>query len=216
MHSFKRILFPRSFSFARAAVAAGLALGVAAPALADGLWRFRAANGVWAYVDDEKKIPEAYKAAAEQLGDLNLADYAKYTPADGEATKAYSEALAKRIEVLRAINEEGARGRRVRVFTPSGDLVGPGADTVVRTSSRFGTTIETQVGAGYGDAPLVTEQVRLRVPDRMVTRTNTITRRGDQVIAIQRPLPAQNPLPDLYDVESDDAVYPFYDRVSDW
>jgi len=217
MHSFKSFLFPRSFSFARAAVAAGLALGVAAPALADGLWRFRASNGVWAYVDDEKKIPEAYKAAAEQLGDMNLVDYPKYTPADGEATKAYSEALAKRIEVLRAINEEAARGRRVRVFTPSGAMGGPGADTVVRTSSDFGTSIETQVsaGAGYGDEPLITEEVRLRVPDRMVTRTNTITRRGDQVIAIQRPLPAQNPLPDLYDVESDDAVYPYYDRVGD-
>jgi len=87
----------------------------------------------------------------------------------------------------------------------------------VRTSSDFGTSIETQVsaGAGYGDEPLITEEVRLRVPDRMVTRTNTITRRGDQVIAIQRPLPAQNPLPDLYDVESDDAVYPYYDRVGD-
>lgn len=217
MPSMKRFLSPRPASLARATVAAGLVLGFAAPALAQGLWRFQASNGVWAYVDDEKKIPEAYKSAAEQVGDMNLADYAKYTPADAAAQQAYGEALAKRVELLRAINEEQAAGRRVRVFTPSGALrEGARGDvkTVVRTSEEFGTSLETQIGTGgAGDEPVITEQVRLRDPDRMVTRTNTITRQGDRVISIQRPLPAQNPLPDLYDVESDGPVYEYYDRV---
>lgn len=213
MTSFKSLLSVRS----AAVVAAGLVIGIAGPALADGLWRFRAANGVWAYVDDEKKIPEAYKAAAEQVGDLNLADYSKYTPADGAAQQAYGDALAKRVELLRAINQEQAAGRRVRVFTPSGALrdgAAGGVDTVVRTSNEFGTTVENQipVGAGGGE-PVITEEVRLYVPDRNVTRTNTITRRGDQVISIQRPLPAQNPLPNAYDVESDGSTYEYYDRV---
>lgn len=207
MTSFKPFLSLHS----AAAVAAGLLIGIASPALAEGLWRFRSANGVWAYVDDEKKIPEAYKAAAEQMGDTNLASYPRYTPADAAAQQAYGEALAKRVELLRAINGEEAAGRRVRVISPTGTLTesGPmgaaGVETVVRTSNQFGTTVENQIGTGDGDEPVITEQVRLYVPGRNVTRTSTITRRGDRVISIQRPLASQNPLPDLYDVESDSS-----------
>ncbi|HVP32003.1 MAG TPA: hypothetical protein VMW35_22875 [Myxococcota bacterium] len=206
MGSFER------YRLVRAAFAASLVLTVSAPALAATLWKYQASNGVWAYVDDEKKIPERYKGAAVQVGDTNLADYPRYTPADGAATKAYSEALAKRIEMLRAIAEEPPSRGQIRVYPAGG---GP-ARTVVRQSSEFGTSVETLVGTGYDEAePIVTEQVRLYVPDRIVTRTNTIVRRGGEVISIQRPLPAQNPLPDLYDVESDGTRYPYYDRVGD-
>ena len=85
-------------------LASTLALTFATTALAADVYRWRQANGNLAFTDDEKRVPERYRAAAEKVSTGALAEYGRYSPVDGQAAAAHGERLAAHIERLRDLN----------------------------------------------------------------------------------------------------------------
>ncbi len=183
------------------ALASTLALSWGTTALAADLFRWRQANGNLAFTDDEKRVPDRHRASAEKVSTGELAEYGRYTPADGAAVAAYGEGLSARVERLKALNA------RLDALHAALDEAGALAadDLRVRFDERGATTLET-TAPGAGHEPVIVEEVRLRVPGTEVTRHDTIVRRGDRVLTIRRPRAHETYVPGVLEYESDAAT----------
>ncbi len=161
--------------------AALLALGLTAPAsaLAETVYAWRTEDGGYAFTDDEKAIPERYRANSEVRQVGGLSGYEHFTPADPGATARYAERLAARLEQLRSMNAPVRR--------PEARPAGPSPQTIsLRTSNREGSpTLNITPGAA-GEEPIIVETLRARPRNKLVTRDNVVVRQGDRTIAIIR------------------------------
>ena len=86
-----------------------LGLALAVPAGAETVYRWTAADGSLAFTDDAKRVPAQYRSQAKRSQTGDLADYDRYTPAQGSA-ESYEAKLAARIQRLREINEGDLAG----------------------------------------------------------------------------------------------------------
>ena len=94
---------------ARNVCAGLLALGLAAPAAAETVYSWRTEDGGYAFTDDEKAIPERYRAAAKPRQVGGLSGYERLTLEDPAATSRYAERLAARLDHLRSVNAPALR-----------------------------------------------------------------------------------------------------------
>jgi len=171
---------------AESVVAAGFALLLAGPALAAELYRWTTDEGTIAYTDDAKRIPERYRKVAKKISTGSLQDYSRYTP-DRSSTKYSGVALNERLDRLRAANAALERNP----FAPSPQLTQasrPIDNPMVRVGPQGEPALEVSSGTESG-GPLIVEQRRFRMDGGFVTRTDTVVRRGDEIIAIVKPSP---------------------------
>ncbi len=169
---------PRKASGVGAALLA-LGLSAPAPALAETVYAWRTEDGGYAFTDDEKAIPERYRADAEARQVGGLSGYERFTLEDPGATAHYAERLAARLEHLRRVNAPALR-REARPAGPSPQTIS------LRTSNRQGApTLDITPGAA-GEEPIIVETLRARPRNKMVTRNNVVVRQGDRTIAIIR------------------------------
>ncbi len=159
-------------------VVAGLCWAVAVPAGAATVYHWETEDGVFAYTDDPKHIPSAYKNKATRRSVGRLSSYKRYTPAGKLVSDPYAKRLDARLVALRQAKAQAA---------PAAALAARGDSGVhVRVDLR---ELEIDVPRVAGEEPVVVEEVRVRVPGQIATRTVKVIRQGDQTLAIIKPLP---------------------------
>ncbi len=164
-----------------------LALALAAPASAGTVFGWTTEEGIEAYTNDPKRIPERYKESARKTVMRDgLESYARYTPRDSASDVTYADRLYARVAHLRALNGYLDAKTRADRTTP------PGHETVLRLSR--GVSVNVPSNAGRGQEPLVVDRHRVRAPNRSVTRHVTVVRQGDRVVSVVRPMSSSNPL----------------------
>ncbi len=166
--------------------AAALGLSIATPALAADLYRWKTDDGGYAYTDDAKRIPERYRKTAKLISTGRLEGYDRYTP--GPTTTPESrDALSERLERLRAFNvayDQAHAGQPPAMAVAAGE--GSSAPSV-RMNPKEGPSVE--VGGRDDAGPVIIEERRFRIAEGIVTRTDTVVRQGDRVIAVVKPRP---------------------------
>jgi hypothetical protein len=165
---------------------AGLGLSLAGPALAAELYRWTTDDGTVAFTDDVKHIPERYRKVAKKISTGSLRDYTRYTP-DRSLTRNSEVALAERVDRLRAANAALETHPAASSLQPV-QTVPPRDNPFVRVSPQADPSLEVSASHESG-GPLIIEQRRYRMEGGFVTRTDTVVRQGDKVIAIVKPMP---------------------------
>src|SRR5262245_38724730 len=89
----------------KSAFVAVLMLAAAMPAAAE-MWSWRTEDGGYAYTDDAKQIPARYRAQAKRVSQRSLGSYERLTVQDGDASARYADGVARRLESLRAANQD--------------------------------------------------------------------------------------------------------------
>ncbi len=171
---------PDRRSRAHALAGAALALAIAAPAVAGDIYTWRTDDGGYAFADDPKRVPEKYRGRVEIRQSGSLSGHARYTPADDAAQSAYARELEQRLEALRRTNA-ALEAQVGRSLAPAA----AGESVSVRLSSDGEPTVDIPPLA-TGGAPVVIEDVVALRDGANRTRTNTVIRRGDEVIAVIR------------------------------
>ena len=162
------------------ALAALVLAGTAAAESAYYAWRTD--EGAYAFTDDARAIPEAYRKQAQRRTLRSLESYGRLTPSNPRATSDYAQRLDARLAYLRERNERATgpetAARTARRSAPA---------IAVRTGGEDSPLLEiTPVGADGSDEPVIVETLRARPADRIVTRNNTVVRQGDRTLAIVR------------------------------
>ena len=169
-----------------------LVLGLSGTAGAE-IYSWRTAEGAYAFTDDAKAIPARYQDQVRVRGSSKLASYKRFTPKDDAASKTYEARLAQRLERLRAFNSPPAPSQAA---APGGP--GPARETVTLRSGNGSASVE--IATEPGDEPLVIETVFVRRDGKAVVQPMRVTRRGDRIIAVEKPRSRQrNLLSDVYD-----------------
>jgi hypothetical protein len=165
---------------------AGFALSLSGPVLAADLYRWTTDDGTVAFTDDAKRIPERYRKVAKKISIGKLRDYARYTP-DRSSTKD-SIALAERVNQLRAADATPQTHPMIPSVPPT--QAGVQSDNpLVRVGPQGQPALEVAPQDRDSSGPLIVEQKRYRMAGGFITRTDTVVRQGDQVIAIVKPMP---------------------------
>lgn len=171
----------------------GLSLGLGAGGAGAEIYAWRLDDGGYAFTDDEKAIPARYRDRVEVRAASSLRHYERYTPKDDRATENYAQRVSKRLESLRRMNAVVAPGR-VRELLRVAD----GRGQVRVRSGRDGASVEVMSDA-TGE-PVVVETLLMRSEGSAVAQPVRVTRRGRQVLAIEKPRKRQwNLLTDVYD-----------------
>jgi hypothetical protein len=172
--------------------ALALVLGLSGAASAE-IYSWRTEDGAYAFADDPSAIPARYKDQVRVRGSSKLGSYKRFTPKDDVASKTYEKRLAQRLERLRAFNSPPEPSQPA---APGGS--GPARETVTLRSGNGGSSVE--IATEPGDEPLVIETVFVRRDGKAVVQPMRVTRRGDHVIAVEKPRTRQwNLLSDVYD-----------------
>ncbi len=176
------------------AAALGLCLGLADPAGAQ-LYTWTLDDGSTAYTDDEKAIPARYRDRVEVRQVESLSGYKRFTPKDPGASRDYEERLARRLDYLRSLNANPPPVG-VTVAPPSRSAE---ADRISLRSGRDGGSA-IEISSDPSGEPVVVETVMMRRDGSAVAQPVRVTRRGDQILAIEQPRKRQwNVLTDVYD-----------------
>ena len=186
----------------RTLIAAAVLFAVAAPASAKVVYRWKTDDGVYAYSDDARRIPEKYRAEARTGPLRTLRGYNRYTPAQISGTQAYLKRTQKSAAEMAKLN---ARVHGARTGGAVGSAYGaPANDGAVLWVGQSGqSTVALQEGLSDSDEPIIIEQKRFYVPGLNSTRTDTIVRQGDRILAVTKPLPHQQ---DISDIQSESTL----------
>jgi uncharacterized protein DUF4124 len=168
-------------------LAAGFVLSLAGPVFGAELYRWKSDDGTVAYTDDAKRIPEHYRKVAKKISTGSLRDYARYTP-DRSSTKDSEVALAERLDRLRATNAALESHPTAPHMQPT-QTPSQSDSPLVRVGPQGEPALEVSPGGRENSGPLIVEQRRYRMDGGFVTRTDTVVRQGDEVIAIVKPMP---------------------------
>jgi len=181
--------------------ALGLALAVAAPATGGELYAWRTDDGGYAFADDLRRVPERYRDRAEVRQTRSLRDHERFTPTDDAQMEAYAAGLERRLEQLRGMNAQMEQ----RLEAERQARAAHGGRVTVRFDSDGEPVVDVPPGGGAGvGEPVVIEDILARDEDGNRTRTNTVVRRGDEIIAVIRPMatPSNPDFPDEGEVEN--------------
>lgn len=159
----------------------GLALALAAPAGAGEIYAWRTDDGGYAFADDLRRVPERYRERVEVRQGASVREHERFTPTDDAAMDRYAAGLERRLQDLRRTNarlEEQLEARRLARMQRNGGVT-------VRFSSDGEPILDVPADPADG-RPVVIEDVLAKPEGGIMTRNNTVIRRGDQVIAVQR------------------------------
>ncbi len=164
------------------------------------IYSSRTQDGGYAFTDDPKAIPARYRDQVKVRPGGGLKGYARFTPKDDAASQSYEERLAQRLEHLRAINAPPAPSQQA-----ASGPAGPSREKVTLRSGSDGPSVE--ITTEEGDEPLVIETVFMRRDGSAVVQPVRVTRRGDRVIAIEKPRNREwNIATDVWDEEDLEAA----------
>lgn len=177
--------------FTRTLTGAAVAFALAAPASAGTLYAWRTDEGAFAFADELRRVPEKYRDRVEKRETRSLSGHERYTPQDDAAVDAYASALESRLQTLRqrsAALERMIAGQAA-VGTQAASAPNAAGGVTVRMDSRGRPIVDIAPGAvAQGGGPIVIEDVLAKPEGSLNTRTNTVIRRGDEVISVVRPL----------------------------
>jgi hypothetical protein len=150
---------------------------VASAASAGSLYRWTNSDGVIAFSDEMKRIPEAYRASAVRVETSNLASYKRFTSAQPAQSQSYTERLRAQVARLRVLNAEVA-AEQAPPSRVAGHELGQ-----VRVNGKLSVSLPDALIAS--DEPLVVEEHRVRAGD---TTTHVyVVRQGDKILSVVRP-----------------------------
>jgi hypothetical protein len=187
-------------SMMKATLVTAAALMLAIPASAGSVYEWVTDDGVYSYADTLKRVPKRYQSQAKKRTLGSLASYERWTPSDPKAADSYAGRLEGNLARLRDLNAA--------------------LDPMDALGTRAGVRMQLRLGAN-GDAisvptastgPVVVEEIRTRFPGENATRTVTLVRQGDEIVATlvgQRndgPI-VQVPSDDLLETLSERPVY---------
>jgi hypothetical protein len=175
------------------------ALAFAGPAAAESYYSYRTDEGAYAFTDDAKAIPEAYRAQARRHALSPLRRYQRLTPSDSRATSDYAKRLEARLSELRGMNQQARAEQAAR----SGPASAP---TIALQTGGEGSPllqITPVEGATSDDGPVIVETLAAKPAGGIVTRDNTVVRQGDKTLAIVRARAREWNLSEDIHIESD-------------
>ncbi len=163
-----------------------LVVGLSTPAFAGAIYSWRTEDGGYAYTDDPKAIPERYRAQVTTRAASRLQDYERYTANNDAATQRYAERVEERVAAFRARNAE------VETVAPQAAPVGrAGAPDyiTIRTGrrDRGGVDLAVPSVASPSSEPLTVETVWVRLEGSSVIQPVQVTKRGDEIVAVNKP-----------------------------
>ena len=157
------------------------AMALSTPAAAGSDYAYRTDEGAYAFTDDAKAIPEAYRAQAERRPLRSLRAYERLTPSDARATSDYAKRLDERLVYLRELNRPAPTADAARAPRGTAPAI------ALRTGGEGSPLLEiTPVDGASSDEPVIVETLRAHPANRIVTRNNTVVRQGDRTLAIVR------------------------------
>ena len=142
-------------------------------------YAWRTADGDYAFTDDAKAIPEAYRKSAETRTHGALGSYQQFTASDARATRDYEQRLDERLEHLRALNARAEDASAAERTQPSRPVVS------LRTGGDNGPLLQI-AGVQESDEPVIVETLRAHPANRLVTRNNIVVRQGDRTLTVIR------------------------------
>lgn len=156
------------------ALSLALALGLAAPSLADTVYTWTTEDGTVAFTDDVKHVPARYRSVVRVKVMESLDGYHRYTPVTPN-------------ENLHASDVQVAAQQAA---TP-GVIVVPverqaGMSAVVGGSRYGGGGVIMPVESNGSDEPMIIENRRVKPKNSMATSHETVVKQGDRVIMIRR------------------------------
>jgi hypothetical protein len=186
--------------------AGGALLAAATPAAAGTMYRWKSDDGSISYTEDLKRVPERYRAKAEEITTDGLASYPRFTPTDATASKEYNEKLTARLDALRAWNAQ-TDPMAPRASLAPASAGHPVSAIQLNTASRRRVQDETgdyhwtatqgidsnPVPTVAFDAdpndphPVVVERKRMIADGNVATELVTVVRQGDRVLSVIRP-----------------------------
>ena len=175
-------------------------------------YRWETEDGVLSYTDSRRRIPEQHRDRAERVTLSRLADSPRLTVTDGRAVSDYAKQLDERLDQLRAANRAAADAasrrqpiretagirytlpRYARRHTGWRVLRRDGRRTLafrrdpgLRVLDSVVPSLHLRGDAGPGAEPVVVARERVRDPNHVTTRTVTVIRQGDRVLAVIEP-----------------------------
>jgi hypothetical protein len=175
-----------------------VALVLAGPSTAGSYYSYRTDEGAYAFTDDVKAIPAAYRAGAKRHALRPLRAYERMTPSDARATSDYSKRLDERLAHLRGRNEQG------RAEPAAGTVRGNASTIALQTGGENSPVLQiTPAEGGDSSGPIIVETVAAKPAGGIVTHDNTIVRQGDQTLVIVRARPREWNLSEDIHIESD-------------
>jgi hypothetical protein len=194
----KRMQRMQQRSGARAAVgiAVGLGLWLAAPAALAEIYAWRTDDGGYAYTDDRDQVPARYASQVKVLPGGQLADYARFTRQDTQASDRYAARLSERLAHLRAVNAP-------ELATASPHAVGVGAQQTVSLATGDVRAPEIQLPVAAGAGPIVVEPVTSKRSGDIRTHRVTVVRQGDETLAV---IKSHRQITNVNEFEDDDDL----------
>ncbi len=182
----------------RTLIAAAVLVAVSAPADAKVVYRWKTDDGVQAFTDDAKRIPEKYRSQAKASQLRSLHGYKRYTPAQVSGTKAHAKRMEDSAAEMARLNARLSGRSVISSSRAAAGARSPGdAELLVGPNGATGLRIEAGSVDGYSGEPLVIEEKRAYVRGLNSTRTRTIVRQGDRILAVTEPLPHENDLGEI-------------------
>ena len=171
--------------------------GLSAPAQAE-TYTWRTEDGVYAYTDDPKHIPERYIGQARLVKLRSLQSYERFTAQDTVATNHYSSQLTKRLEYLRALNAAP------RYAAPAQATASAPAQSAISFSTGGPNDPRLELPIGQSDAaPIVVEPILAKQTGDFRTRRVTLVKQGGKIIAVLKGNPHHyNPSTDIFDEDA--------------
>ncbi len=175
-------------------------LVVAGPASAErAYYAWRTDEGAYAFSDDARAIPEAYRKQAQRHPLRSLGSYEQLTPSDPRASSAHAQRLDARLAYLRERSERVAAA----ATAPPARRSGSAPAITLRTGDQSTTLEITPAETGGSGEPVIVETLSARREQDIVTHDNTIVRQGNQTLAIVRSRPRQWNISEDIHIESD-------------
>ena len=181
----------------RGALVGAITLMLAAPAFGGTVYEWVTEDGVHAYADVLKRVPKRYQSQAKKRTMRSLESYDRWTPSDRRAEGSHADRLAANLDRLRTLNA---------ALDP---MDAPGTRSATRMRLRTGRNGDGIDVPLTGAGPVVVEKLHTQFPGDNATRTVTLIRQGDEVIAA---VVAQDNDRDIVEVEADDLLKSLRDR----
>jgi len=174
------------------------ALALAGPSAAESYYSYRTDEGAYAFTDDAKAIPEAYRGQAQRKALSSLRGYERLTPSDSRATSDYAKRLDERLATLREMNQQAKAEQAAQSPRASAPTI------ALQTGGSDGPLLQiTPADGDASDTPIIVETLSAHAGDGIVTRDNTVVRQGDKTLAIVRSRAREWNLSEDIHIESD-------------